>query len=198
MPSLARPPSACGPSPAGTELSSAPSVTVSCTGPSCKEGEGWQASPSRKIPAPPVFTIRAGGVNERWTCSFFFFFYSLFIEEVEGLGLLRWELGEGAAPLHQAPRSVVLHVGLRFGLLYGRRAGGGAKQSAEAAGGEVTESHRGRGVGWEETGGGGEKKECGDRARHGGHQRTTQSRRPEIRRVRVREKHAGRAVNHRL
>lgn len=125
----------------------------------------------------------------------FFFFYSLFIEEVEGLGLLRWELGEGAAPLHQAPRSVVLHVGLGFGLLYGRRAGGGAKQSAEAAGGEVTESRRGR----ERVGrrrGGGES--AGTEQGTGGHKRTTQSRRPEIRRVRVREKHAGRAVNHRL
>lgn len=124
-----------------------------------------------------------------------FFFYSLFIEEVEGLGLLRWELGEGAAPLHQAPRSVVLHVGLGFGLLYGRRAGGGAKQSAEAAGGEVMESRRGKeGVGRRR--GEEKKKSAGTEQGTGGHQRTTQSRRPEIRRVRVREQHAGRAVNH--
>lgn len=88
-------------------------------------------------------------------------FYSLFIEEVEGLGLLRWELGEGAAPLHQAPRSVVLHIGLGFGLLYGWRAGGGAKQSAEAAGGEVTDSHRGEGGSWEETGEEKKKKNAG-------------------------------------
>ena len=73
-----------------------------------------------------------------WLC------YSLFIEEVKGLGLLCGELGEGAAPLHHAARGVVLHVGLGLHLLPSGGTGGGAKQSAEAAGGEVTESQEGK------------------------------------------------------
>lgn len=66
----------------------------------------------------------------------------LFIEEVKSLGLLCWELGKGAAPLHQAAWGVVLDVGLRVCLLHRRYAGGGAKESAEAAGGKVRESQR--------------------------------------------------------
>lgn len=69
---------------------------------------------------------------------------SLFIQEVKSLGLLSGELGEGATPLHQAAGGVVLHVGLGVHLLYDGGAGGGAKQSAEAAGGEVTESQEGK------------------------------------------------------
>lgn len=69
--------------------------------------------------------------------------YSLFIEEVKSLGLLCWELREGATPLHQATRGVVFHVGLGLHLLYSRGTGGGAKQSAEAAGGKVIESQEG-------------------------------------------------------
>lgn len=69
--------------------------------------------------------------------------YSLFIEEVKGLGFLCGELGEGATPLYQAARGVVLHVGLGLHLLYSWCTGGGAKQSAEAADGEVTESQEG-------------------------------------------------------
>lgn len=68
---------------------------------------------------------------------------SLFIEEVEGLGLLCGELGKGATPLHHAARGVVFHAGMGVHLLYGGGTGGGAKQSAEAAGGEVTESQEG-------------------------------------------------------
>lgn len=75
--------------------------------------------------------------------------HSLFVEEVKGLGLLRGELREGATPLHQAAWGVVLHVGLRLRLLDGRRAGGGAKESAEAAAGAVMESHRRRQSQWE-------------------------------------------------
>lgn len=65
---------------------------------------------------------------------------------------------------------------------------------------QVVKSRRaaGGGGGWEETGGRKKKKSAGTEQGTGGHQRTTQSRRPEIRRVRVREQHAGRAVNHRL
>lgn len=68
--------------------------------------------------------------------------YLLFIEEVKCLGLLRGELGESAAPLHRAARGAVLRIGLGF-KLYGGGTGGGAKQSAEAARGEVTESQEG-------------------------------------------------------
>lgn len=70
----------------------------------------------------------------------------LFIEEVKGLGLLSGELGEGAAPLHQAAGGIVFDVGLGVHLLHGRGTGGGAKQSAEAAGGAVTESQKGNGA----------------------------------------------------
>lgn len=69
--------------------------------------------------------------------------HSLFIEEVKRLGLLCWELREGAAPLHHAAWGVVFHAGLALHLLYGRGTGGGAKQSAEAAGGKVIESQEG-------------------------------------------------------
>lgn len=65
---------------------------------------------------------------------------SLFIEEIKGLGLLRGELGEGATPLHHAG----FYAGLGLHLLYSRGTGGGAKQSAEAAGGDVTESQEGQ------------------------------------------------------
>lgn len=69
--------------------------------------------------------------------------YSLFIEEVKSLGLLCWELREGATPLHQATRGIVFHVELGVHLRYSRGTGGGAKQSAEAAGGKVIESQEG-------------------------------------------------------
>lgn len=68
--------------------------------------------------------------------------HSPFIDEIKNLRLLRWELGEGAAPLHQAARRVVLHVRLEVNFLHGGGTGGGAKQSAEAAG-DVTEKPRG-------------------------------------------------------
>lgn len=69
--------------------------------------------------------------------------YSLFVEEVKSLGLFGGELGEGATPLHQAARGVVLDIGLGVHLLHGGGAGGGAEQSAEAAGGVVTGSQEG-------------------------------------------------------
>lgn len=65
---------------------------------------------------------------------------SLFIEEVKGLGLLRWELRKGATPLYQAAWGVVLDVGLRLCLLHRGHAGGGAEESAEAV--KVKESQR--------------------------------------------------------
>lgn len=66
----------------------------------------------------------------------------LFIKEVKSLRLLSGELGEGAAPLHHAACGVVL-LGRWLHLLYSRGTGGGAKQSAEAAGGEDSQKgHR--------------------------------------------------------
>lgn len=92
--------------------------------------------------------------------------YSLFIEEVKGLGFLCGELGEGATPLYQAARGVVFHVGLGLHLLYCWGAGGGAKQSAEAAGGEVTESQEGHRA----------DRSAGEKQGGGGHQPTRQPR----------------------
>lgn len=147
-------------------------------------------SPSRKIPAPPVFTIRAGGVHERWTCSFFTH-SSLRKSKVLDFSVGNWE--KVLLLFTRLPGVLYFTLDWDSGFFM---AGELEEELNSLLKLQVVKSQRatggGRGVGRKK------KKECGDRARHGGHQRTTQSRRPEIRRVRVREKHAGRTVNHRL
>lgn len=77
-------------------------------------------------------TLQKSEILRRQTC-FGSIRYSLFIQEVKGLGLFSGELGEGATPLDQAAWRVVFNVGLGLQLFHCRSAG--AKQSAEAAGG---------------------------------------------------------------
>ena len=121
---LVHPPSACGPWPVCTGLSSALYAMENCTGPFYKKNRDmWSAH---------RYIMNHFCTNMPWLR------YSLFIEEVKSLGLLRRELREGATPLHQAARGVVFQAGLGLRLLYRRGTGGGAKESAEAAGGRVT------------------------------------------------------------
>lgn len=97
-------------------------------------------------------------------------------------GVLYFTLDWGSGFLMAGELEEELNSLLKLQVVKSRRAAGGGSGEGELGG----------------DGGRKKKKECGDRARHGGHQRTTQSRRRETRRVRAREVHAGRAVNHRL